>query len=151
MLDAVFSEWFRLHGSDKRVDVRHGDFVSVCIKGSGIFTGTLEGPLEKPEKPARGPTDDRLFVRLPNGVVLYANLFRRPNIADDLMENYDCYFIEGRNDTFFSGELNSQKPSEPRSVLLTKDIPHHRSTLFMWGGLAQFIGIIPSWAYKNRQ
>lgn len=149
--DAVFSEWLRRNGYGiSRFNIRPEDFASVYVMGNGVFTGALEVRLKRPENPEKGPTDGRLFVRLPSGVVFYANLFYHPNITDDLGGRHR-YYIVGQEDTFFSGALWAIKPSEPNDGLLTKDIPNNPKTFCMWGDLANFIGFIPRWAHRNRQ
>lgn len=120
-------------------DVRPGCYVTVYIRGRGVLVGTLKEPHEEYK------AGDRIYVRLSNGDYFLADLEVLPRFRDEHFP-VNSYFIQVRDDTFLSGTLSGQKPSEPKNVLLAKVIHNHPSPFFMWGDLAHYDSYIPPWA-----
>ncbi|XP_033212802.1 uncharacterized protein LOC117170258 [Belonocnema kinseyi] len=170
MSDAVFkewfNEWFNIPPNDNNnnnnsinndFDVRIGDFVSVYIfdpqdeiHGTGVFIGNIDGRIESADLPARGAINHCLFVRLPSGVVFYANLIKR--LDNPYANGWPCrYFIEGREDTFFSNLLTPNKPSDSRvrSILLQKYKHGHTNVFYMWAEIGHYTrNLVPKWANR---
>ncbi|XP_033218342.1 uncharacterized protein LOC117173805 [Belonocnema kinseyi] len=167
-LEALFSravnQMFEFYGlKTVHPDIRRGDFVSLILRGvepftrisGGVYTGSLEGPVENPEAVQRGPTDNRFFVRLSHGV-FYANLVHRPDLTEDLGGPNRCYIVgpedkNGRRGIVFSAALALHKPAEPSNIWLEKNALNERKTPYMWGVNFEQRkhGVLPRWALKE--